>query len=77
MLRVRQRLLDEDAQIKASEQARKQRESKKFGKKVQIEKLQERQKKKSEELEKIKTMKKSECRKSCKEFDFEGKKKRT
>ncbi|CAG8499398.1 1124_t:CDS:2 [Paraglomus brasilianum] len=33
MSRVRQRLLDEDAQIKASEQARKQRESKKFGKK--------------------------------------------
>ncbi|CAG8528875.1 3302_t:CDS:2 [Paraglomus occultum] len=58
MSRVRQRLLDEDAQIKASEQARKQRESKKFGKKVQFEKLQERQKKKSEELEKIKTMKK-------------------
>jgi rRNA-processing protein EBP2 len=59
MARVRQRLLDEDAQIKASEQARKQREAKKFGKKVQVEKLQERQKKKSEDLEKIKSMKKS------------------
>ncbi|CAG8846517.1 26514_t:CDS:2, partial [Racocetra persica] len=46
--------------IKASEEARRQRELKKFGKKVQIEKIQERQKKKKEELEKIKVMKKSD-----------------
>ncbi|KAL1922463.1 uncharacterized protein VTP21DRAFT_10002 [Calcarisporiella thermophila] len=57
MEKVRQRLLNESASIKASEDARKQRELKKFGKKVQMDKLQERQKKKAEELEKIKALK--------------------
>ncbi|CAG8724241.1 7067_t:CDS:2, partial [Cetraspora pellucida] len=58
MSKIRQKLVDEEQSIKASEEARRQRELKKFGKKVQIEKIQERQKKKKEELEKIKVMKK-------------------
>ncbi|ORX90970.1 eukaryotic rRNA processing [Basidiobolus meristosporus CBS 931.73] len=57
MQKVRQRLLDESQSIKASEEARKQRELKKFGKKVQVEKLKERQMQKSQELEKIKMAK--------------------
>ncbi|PWN47025.1 Ebp2-domain-containing protein [Violaceomyces palustris] len=57
MERVRQRLLDESAAIKASEAAKKQRELKKFGKKVQVEKLEERQRKKREMNEKVKNLK--------------------
>jgi len=52
-------LLDETAGVKASEDAKRQRDLKKFGKKVQIEKLQERQKKKTEDMEKIKMLKRS------------------
>jgi rRNA-processing protein EBP2 len=59
MKQIRQRLLDESASVKASEDAKRQRELKKFGKKLQVEKLQERQKKKSEEMEKIKMLKRS------------------
>ncbi|KAG9291520.1 hypothetical protein G9A89_021939 [Geosiphon pyriformis] len=58
MARIRQRLLDESQKIKVGEDARRQRELKKFGKKVQIEKIQERQKQKSQDLDKIKAMKK-------------------
>ncbi|KDN36834.1 Ebp2-domain-containing protein [Tilletiaria anomala UBC 951] len=54
MERVRQKLLDERAGIKASEEAKKQRELKKFGKKVQVEKLLERQKRKKELADKVK-----------------------
>ncbi|KAK9687527.1 rRNA-processing protein EBP2 [Basidiobolus ranarum] len=57
MQRVRQRLLDESQSIKASEEARKQRDLKKFGKKVQVEKIKERQMQKTQELEKIKAVK--------------------
>ncbi|CAG8723740.1 7171_t:CDS:1, partial [Scutellospora calospora] len=57
---VRQRLINEEQSIKASEEAKRQRELRKFGKKVQVEKIQERQKKKKEDLEKIKVMKKSD-----------------
>lgn len=60
MERVRQRLLDESAGIKASEEAKKQRELKKFGKKVQVEKQLERQKSKKELNERIKGLKRSE-----------------
>jgi rRNA-processing protein EBP2 len=59
MTKVRQRLIDDEQKIKASEESKRQRELKKFGKKVQIERLQERQKQKREDLEKIKAMKKS------------------
>ncbi|CAG8611658.1 7932_t:CDS:2 [Gigaspora margarita] len=59
MTRIRQKLVNEEQSIKASEEARRLRELKKFGKKIQVEKIQERQKKKKEELEKIKVMKKN------------------
>ncbi|KAI8375944.1 eukaryotic rRNA processing, partial [Radiomyces spectabilis] len=59
MAKVRQRLLDEDAKLKASEDAKRQRELKKFGKKVQVEKQLERQKQKADMLEKIKLLKRS------------------
>ena len=54
MERVRQKLLDERAGIRASEEAKKQRELKKFGKKVQVEKLLERQKRKKDMADKVK-----------------------
>lgn len=53
MERIRQKLLDETAAIKASEAAKKQRELKKFGKKVQVEKLQERIRNKKQLNERI------------------------
>ncbi|KAJ3158970.1 rRNA-processing protein and EBNA1-binding protein ebp2 [Geranomyces michiganensis] len=58
MARVRQRLLDEAASIQASEKARKQRDLKKFGKKVQQEKLAERVKTKKSEIERVKVARK-------------------
>ncbi|KAF9160116.1 rRNA-processing protein and EBNA1-binding protein ebp2 [Actinomortierella ambigua] len=58
MAKIRQRLLDENASIQASERAKAQRELKKFGKKVQIEKRLEREKAKSDALDKIETLKK-------------------
>lgn len=58
MHRVRTKLLEEEKGIKASEDARKMREAKKFGKKVQVEKQLERQKKKTQELAKISQLRK-------------------
>ncbi|OZJ04839.1 hypothetical protein BZG36_02328 [Bifiguratus adelaidae] len=69
MEKIRQKLIDESASIKASEEAKKQRELKKFGKKVQVEKLQERQAQKKEQLEKIKMLKRK--RKGADEVSFE------
>lgn len=60
MERTRQRLLDETAQIKRSEEKRREREGKKFGKQVQIEKLKERERSKKEMGEKIESLKRSE-----------------
>ncbi|KAI8072687.1 eukaryotic rRNA processing protein EBP2-domain-containing protein [Gongronella butleri] len=57
MAKVRQRLLDESAKQQASEEARRQRQLKKFGKKVQVEKQIERQKQKTQMLDKIKLLK--------------------
>ncbi|CEP19029.1 hypothetical protein [Parasitella parasitica] len=57
MAKIRQKLLDESASIKASEDAKRQRQLKKFGKKVQVEKQLERQKQKSDMLDKIKLLK--------------------
>ncbi|SOV05410.1 related to EBP2 - required for pre-rRNA processing and ribosomal subunit assembly [Ustilago sp. UG-2017a] len=54
---IRQKLLDESAAIKASEAAKKQRELKKFGKKVQVEKLQERIRNKKEMNERVNGLK--------------------
>lgn len=57
MERIRQKLLDERSAIKASEEAKRQRELKKFGKKVQVEKQLERQKNKRDMEEKIQGLK--------------------
>ena len=59
MERVKAKLVEEASAKKASAEARKQRDLKKFGKQVQVAKLQERQKAKKETLEKIKTLKRS------------------
>ena len=59
MERIRQRLLDEGAGIKKSEEKRKEREGKKFGKQVQIEKLKERERSKKEMEERLKGLKRS------------------
>ena len=57
MERVRQRLLDESASIKASEAAKRQRELKKYGKQIQTDKLYERQKNKRELVERVDALK--------------------
>ncbi|KAJ7364911.1 eukaryotic rRNA processing protein EBP2-domain-containing protein [Mycena albidolilacea] len=57
MERIRQRLLDESAGIKKSDDKRREREGKKFGKQVQIEKLKERERGKKEMEERLKGLK--------------------
>ncbi|KAI8092567.1 putative rRNA-processing protein ebp2 [Halteromyces radiatus] len=57
MAKIRQRLLDEAARNKASEEAKRQRLLKKFGKKVQVQKQLDRQKEKAQTLDKIKLLK--------------------
>ncbi|KAF8326985.1 eukaryotic rRNA processing protein EBP2-domain-containing protein [Cantharellus anzutake] len=57
MERIRQGLLNESAGIQKSEEARKQRELKKFGKQVQVEKLKERQKTKKDMEDRLKSLK--------------------
>ncbi|KAI1284503.1 eukaryotic rRNA processing protein EBP2-domain-containing protein [Xylaria sp. FL0933] len=57
MEKVKAKLIEEASAKKASAEARKLRDLKKFGKQVQVAKLQERQKAKKETLEKIKTLK--------------------
>ncbi|CZT24882.1 related to rRNA processing protein (Ebp2) [Ramularia collo-cygni] len=57
MGKVRSKLLDETARKKASADARRQRDLKKFGKAVQVAKLQERQKEKTATLDRIQTLK--------------------
>ena len=59
MGRVRQRLVDDAASKKASAEARKQRDLKKFGKAVQVAKLQERDRAKRESLDKVNLLKRS------------------
>ena len=59
MERVKAKLIEEASAKKASAEARKLRDLKKFGKQVQVAKLQERQKEKRDTLEKIKTLKRS------------------
>ncbi|TPX51804.1 hypothetical protein SeMB42_g00811 [Synchytrium endobioticum] len=73
MARVRQRLLDERLQVEQSEKARKLRDLKKFGKKVQQAKLLERQKDKKAALETIKLARKKTGanRSNDDEFDIE------
>lgn len=59
MAKVKGKLVEEAASKKASADARKQRDLKKFGKQVQVAKLQEREKEKKATLEKIKVLKRS------------------
>jgi len=61
MEKVKAQLVQEATNKKAAAEARKLRDLKKFGKQVQVAKLQERQKEKKETLEKIKNLKRSEC----------------
>jgi len=56
---VRQKLVDMAASKKAAAEARKQRDLKKFGKQVQVEKRQERERAKKETLERIQSLKRS------------------
>ncbi|SCZ88360.1 BZ3500_MvSof-1268-A1-R1_Chr2-1g04359 [Microbotryum saponariae] len=58
MANLRQKLLDEQAGMKASEDARKLRDAKKFGKKVQVERLKEREKEKKEVGKRLDSLKK-------------------
>ena len=60
MGKVKEKLRDEAASKKASQEARRQRDLKKFGKQVQVAKQQERDKAKRETLEKISSLKRSE-----------------
>ncbi|RPB29868.1 Ebp2-domain-containing protein [Terfezia boudieri ATCC MYA-4762] len=57
MGKIRQKLVDEAADKKAVQDARKQRDLRKFGKQVQVAKLQDREKQKKETLEKINALK--------------------
>ncbi|EEQ90049.2 rRNA processing protein [Blastomyces dermatitidis ER-3] len=57
MGRVKKKLFDEAAAKKASAEAKRQRDLKKFGKQVQVAKLQQRQKEKRETLDKINSLK--------------------
>jgi rRNA-processing protein EBP2 len=60
MGKVRQKMVDEAARKKASADARRQRDLKKFGKAVQVAKTQERAKEKRDTLDKINALKRSE-----------------
>ena len=59
MARVRQRLLDQTASIKASDDAKRQRNLKKFGKQVQVEKRLERERDKAAVADRIKDFRRS------------------
>lgn len=74
MDKLKQKLIKEATAAKKSEDAKKQRLLKKFGKKVQIATLQERQKQKRETLEKIKSFRKkkgSNARESMNNDEFD------
>ena len=60
MERIRQRLLNETAEIKRGEDKRKERQNKKYGKQIQVEKQKERERAKKDMDEKIKGLKRSE-----------------
>ena len=59
MAKIKAKLIDEAASKKASAEARKQRDLKKFGKQVQVAKIQERDKERKQTMEKIKVLKRS------------------
>ena len=59
MERIRQRLLDESASIAKSQARRREREGKKIGKQVRLEKLKERERSKKDMEERLKGLKRS------------------
>lgn len=59
MGKIKQKLIDAAAGKKAAAEARKQRDLKKFGKQVQVAKMQERAKEKRDTIDKINTLKRS------------------
>jgi hypothetical protein len=59
MERIRQRLLDETAGIAKSEERRREREGKKIGKQVQLEKIKERERSKKDMEDRLKGLKRS------------------
>lgn len=59
MGKIKQKLIDAAAGKKAAAEARKQRDLKKFGKQVQVAKMQERAKEKRDTMDKINTLKRS------------------
>jgi hypothetical protein len=59
MERIRQRLLDESACIAKSEERRREREGKKIGKQVQLEKIKERERSKKDMEDRLKGLKRS------------------
>lgn len=65
MEKVKAKLVEEASSKKAAAEARKLRDLKKFGKQVQVAKLQERHKEKRETLDKIKTLKRSKFILAC------------
>ena len=60
MRKIKQKMTDEAASKKASSEAKRQRDLKKYGKQVQVAKLQERDKAKRDLLEKVNILKRSE-----------------
>ena len=60
MERIRHRLLNETAEIKRGEDKRKERQNKKYGKQIQVEKQKERERAKKDMDERIKGLKRSE-----------------
>lgn len=70
MARVRQRLLDQTASIKASDDAKRQRNLKKFGKKVQVEKRLERERDKAAVAERVKDFRRSASEDAIDPADF-------
>jgi len=70
MGRVKQKLVDAAASKKAAQDARRQRDLKKFGKQVQVEKRQEREREKREMLDRVQQLKRSMCPCSRSAFDF-------
>jgi len=65
MGKIKKKLVDEAAGKKAAADARRQRDLRKFGKQVQVAKLQERDKAKKETMEKIGMLKRSKLATSC------------
>ncbi|KAH3899682.1 Ebp2p SCDLUD_003965 [Saccharomycodes ludwigii] len=71
MDKLKQKLVKEASEKKAIEEARKQRQLKKFGKQVQVATLQQRQKDKRETMEKIKSLRKKRAHNDIDDSNFD------